>query len=94
LLVVVAHVRARPGTRAELEAVLRSFVEPSRTHEGCVQYNLHRDSEDDGHFVFYEQWDSQDSLDKHRANEQFASLATPLEQLSPDIDIRLCDLVE
>jgi quinol monooxygenase YgiN len=93
MLVVIAHVSAKPGTQDEVRDVLSSLVEPSRTHDGCVQYDIHVDPDDDCHFVFYEQWASKEKLDQHLANAAFGELAKPLERLAPETTLRLFDLI-
>jgi quinol monooxygenase YgiN len=93
VLVVIAHVSAKRGTQDEVREVLSSLVKPSRTHDGCVQYDVHVDPDDDCHFVFYERWESKEKLDQHLANAAFGELTKPLERLAPDTDLRFFDLI-
>ncbi|RKN39558.1 putative quinol monooxygenase [Streptomyces hoynatensis] len=55
----------RPGHAAALRKLLLDLVEPSRGHEGSLQYHLHE--EEDGRFFLYEVWRSQEDLDRHQA---------------------------
>ncbi|MFD5317826.1 putative quinol monooxygenase [Streptomyces sp. NPDC127098] len=55
----------RPGHADELRALLLDLVEPSRGHEGSLQYHLHE--QEDGRFFLYEVWRSQEDLDRHNA---------------------------
>lgn len=64
----VAIFVARSGTESEVEALLRSLVEPSRKEDGAIFYNLHRDRENPRRFVFTEEWESQAALDAHVAS--------------------------
>ncbi|MCP2257383.1 Antibiotic biosynthesis monooxygenase [Streptoalloteichus tenebrarius] len=43
------------------------LVEPSRGHEGSLEYHLHE--QEDGRFFLYEVWRSQEDLDRHNATE-------------------------
>ena len=65
LLTVVAEMLAQPGREAELERQLLALVEPTRKEEGCVQYDVHRATDEAGRFVFYENWASRDLLERH-----------------------------
>ena len=94
MIAVLAHVTARPETRDEVAAVLRSLAAPSRTHDGCVLYCVNKDPDDDCHFVFYEQWESRAHLDSHLARPDFASLTASFDVLAPEIDMRILDVDE
>jgi quinol monooxygenase YgiN len=55
----------KPGHADELRRLLMDLVEPSREHEGSLQYHLHE--QEDGRFFLYEVWRSQQDLDRHNA---------------------------
>ncbi|TDC19317.1 antibiotic biosynthesis monooxygenase [Streptomyces sp. 8K308] len=55
----------RPGHADDLRALLLALVEPSRNHEGSLQYHLHE--QEDGRFFLYEVWRSKEDLDRHNA---------------------------
>lgn len=64
-IVVTARVRAREGFEAEIERELLSLVAPSRAEAGCINYDLHRSTDDAAHFMFHETWASREDLDRH-----------------------------
>ena len=68
-VVVVAHLAAKPGCEEALKAVLLSLVGPTRTEEGCLLYDLHQGIAEPARFVFYENWASQEALNKHLGSE-------------------------
>ncbi|MBE1576182.1 putative quinol monooxygenase [Amycolatopsis roodepoortensis] len=55
----------KPGHADEFRKLLMDLVEPSRGHEGSLQYHLHE--QEDGRFFLYEVWRSQEDLDRHNA---------------------------
>ncbi|WP_199487505.1 putative quinol monooxygenase [Actinomadura spongiicola] len=57
----------KPGHADELRRLLLDLVEPSRAHEGNLEYHLHE--QEDGRFFLYEVWHSQEALDRHHATE-------------------------
>lgn len=67
-LIVVAEMAARAGKEAELEERLLALIEPTRKEEGCNEYLLHRSTKEPGRFVFYENWNCAESLDRHLAS--------------------------
>jgi quinol monooxygenase YgiN len=67
LLTVVAQMKAKAGKEEELRKLLLGLIEPTRKEQGCVQYDLHVHIDDPSRFVFYENWESKEDLDRHSA---------------------------
>jgi len=63
---VVAILLAKPGKAAELEAVLKAAVVPSRAEAGCREYILHVDEANPERFVFVERWIDHTAIEHHR----------------------------
>lgn len=57
-LTIVAHIQAHPDHVDLLKAALEKLIAPTRAEQGCLQYDLHQDSSDPAHFMFYENWTS------------------------------------
>ena len=57
-ITVLAIARAKPGMEAELGKRLLAMVEPSRTEEGCISYDMHQSNEDPAIWMAYETWRS------------------------------------
>ena len=64
-LVVVALVRARSETAAELLPMLESMLSPTRAEPGCQRYDLYRSIDDPSVFFFYEVWASESDHRRH-----------------------------
>ena len=64
-VVVLARVHAKEGFEAEVERELLALVAPSRAEGGCINYNLHRSTDDPALFMFHETWSSREELDRH-----------------------------
>jgi len=64
-LFVVATVVANPGKEDLLREALLALAAVAKTETGFIQYDLHESLEKPGHFVFYEAWEDQRSLDLH-----------------------------
>lgn len=78
---VIAHANAVKGKEKELEKVLQALVEPTRAEKGCLNYDLHRSSENSGAFVFHENWVSQADLDAHLKTEHIARMVAASKDL-------------
>ncbi|HPA46862.1 MAG TPA: putative quinol monooxygenase [bacterium] len=64
-LKIIAHIQAKPTKRDELEKVLLSLIEPTRSDEGYQEYELFISQDDPCHFTFVETWESLEALEKH-----------------------------
>lgn len=62
---VVAVFRAKPGQEARVEELFRSVIAPTHAEEGCIAYQLNRDAADPARFVWTEEWESRELLDRH-----------------------------
>ena len=78
---IIGTLVAKPETREELQMILAGFVEPTRTEEGCINYDLHVDPDDPCTFVFYENWRSKADLDRHLAAPHLKPLFSRLDEL-------------
>lgn len=64
-LTIVANIIAKPGKENLVKAELAKLVETTRAEPGCVQYDLHQDTTDPAHFLFFENWESRELWQTH-----------------------------
>lgn len=62
---VLARFRAKKGMEDKLRSEIMALVMPTRSEEGCLNYDLHQSREEEGLFVLYENWVSKEALDEH-----------------------------
>lgn len=67
-LTVMALIKAQEGKADELKKELQNLVGPTCEEEGCINYDLHQSQEDENLFMFYENWDSKNHLERHLAS--------------------------
>jgi quinol monooxygenase YgiN len=87
---VIARVRAQPGKEADVLKELISLISPSRKDPGCINYDLHRSQADPASFLFHENWESRELLDRHLAKTELqATIArvTALVAEPPEISV-------
>ncbi len=70
-LTVVAKVVATKEAVERVKSELLKLVAPTRKEEGCIGYTLHQDNADPALFIFYENWESAASLEKHMSSDHF-----------------------
>ena len=87
-LIVTACATARPGCEAQLLALARALVAPTRAEAGCLGYRLYQQQDAAGcRLQFIEEWASREHLDAHTRTahlqaflaDSAALLAAPLE---------------
>jgi len=67
VIVVVGRVRTDADKRDELVRVGQAVAAASRPEEGCISYRLYEDTEIANEFVFVEECESSDALQRHFA---------------------------
>ena len=82
-LTIVANIQANPDKIDLVKAELEKLVPITRAENGCLQYDLHRDNEDPGHFLFYENWESRELWQTHMNAPTWRHIWKPLKAPSP-----------
>jgi quinol monooxygenase YgiN len=65
MIVVVGRVRTDDARRADLVRIGQTVAAASREEDGCRSYRVYEDTERPNEFVFVEEWDSHQALEKH-----------------------------
>jgi len=64
-LTIVARIQAAPGQADALHREMNQLVEDTRKEAGCLQYDLHRGTENPDLFVFVEEWETKPLWEDH-----------------------------
>ena len=72
-LTILAQITANPGQEDLLRSELEKLVPITRAEAGCIRYDLHRDNENPGFFVFYETWESRELWQAHMNSPHLAA---------------------
>lgn len=59
-LTIVADITAKADKVELVKGELLKLIGITRAEEGCINYDLHQDNENEAHFFFYENWESRD----------------------------------
>ena len=62
---VVARIKAKPGMEARVREELHKLLVPTRTEAGCLNFDMHQSLDNEGDFLFHENWNSKQDLERH-----------------------------
>jgi quinol monooxygenase YgiN len=65
MIVVVGRVRTDSEKRLELVRIGQAVAAASRAETGCISYRLYEDTENENEYVFVEEWEGSDVLERH-----------------------------
>ena len=65
-ITVLAVVTAKEGMEETVKQEVLSLVKPTRSEPGCINYDVHQATDEKSQFMFYENWESMEDLEKHR----------------------------
>jgi len=88
MIVVIGSVTTDAARRGELVRIGQALARASRAEEGCISYRFYEDTEAENEFVFVEEWESQEALQRHFGTPHIADFmkAVPATVLgSPDV---------
>jgi quinol monooxygenase YgiN len=85
MIVVIGRVRTDTEKREALIAVAQTVAAASREEAGCTAYRFYADTERDNEFVFVEEWDTQEALQRHFATSHIREFmqAIPATLIAP-----------
>lgn len=78
---VVAVLKAKPEHLERTKAELEKMVEETQKENGCINYDLHEKLDEPGTFLFHENWESQEALDKHMQTKHFEHLTSIADEI-------------
>lgn len=62
---LIAEFVAKPDRVEALQTLLAGLIETTRAEQGCVRYDLWRSADRPHEFVFVEEWETEDDLQRH-----------------------------
>lgn len=78
-LSIVARIKAVKESAETVKTELGKLVAPTRREEGCIEYKLHQDNDAPEIFMFYETWESEAHLEKHKNSDHFKACFNAIE---------------
>lgn len=84
---VVAIFLAKPGAEALVEQLFRSVIDTTLEEDGCMRYQLNRDTDIPRRFVWTEEWESKELLERHLSAPHITHLLSVIPQYIETSDI-------
>ena len=81
MLILIAKFKAKPEYREEFINLSEGMLEPSRSEDGCIHYELLQNPFNQDHFTFYEKWKSQEDLQEHFQKHYFQEFVNNVAEL-------------
>ncbi|ABU75569.1 antibiotic biosynthesis monooxygenase [Cronobacter sakazakii] len=88
---VVAIFVSKPGKEETLEQLFRGVIEKTHAEEGCIVYQLNRDTENPRRFVWTEEWESRELLQKHLQSAHIIHLFSELPKYIETSSVMMLD---
>jgi quinol monooxygenase YgiN len=74
VIVVVGRVRTTPEKAEDLIHIGQAVAEASRDEGGCLDYRFYADTEDPEAYLFVEEWESMEALQRHFTTPHVATM--------------------
>ena len=92
---VVARIKAKSGKEVQVKQELLKVLSPTRSEAGCINYDLHQSFDNQAHFLFYENWTSQEALNEHLETPHVRNFLNQADQLLAEpVEVTLWKQVE
>jgi quinol monooxygenase YgiN len=88
VVTVVAKLVVRKDAVETVKAELFKLIEPTRQEAGCIEYRLHQDNDDPKVFIFYENWQSMASLERHITSNHFQAYVAAVDGMIEEKSVR------
>lgn len=69
--VIAGKFKVKPERIKDLIALSTGMFGPSRAESGCISYNFYEDKGSEHSFLFFEEWESQEAIDRHFSTPHF-----------------------
>ncbi len=71
-ITILASIKIKEEFTKEIYSLLVNVQKSTKENdEGYIQYDLHKDLDDENSFTFIETWENEEFLDKHMKKEHF-----------------------
>jgi len=86
-LTIVAKILSKETHRALVKEELLKLIPITRAEEGCINYDLHQDTENPNLFLFYENWENRALWQTHMSNDHLKAYLAATEGAIEDFTL-------
>lgn len=88
---LIATIVAKEDQENEVLSACQAMIKPSHQDEGCIQYELHKETAQPRTFIFFEIWESQHAVDKHNETAHMKAFMANLKDKVDSVDIKFIE---
>ena len=86
-LTIVANITAHADKTELVKTELLKLISITREEAGCINYDLHQDTENPAHFLFYENWETRELWQAHMKAPHLAAYLAATEGAVADFTV-------
>jgi quinol monooxygenase YgiN len=86
-LTIVANIKAHADKTELVKTELLKLIGITREEAGCINYDLHQDTENPAHFLFYENWETRELWQAHMKAPHLAAYLAATEGAVADFTV-------
>jgi len=80
-IVLIARLKVKKNSVEAAKNAALAIIEDSRTEDGCLNYDLHQQIDDETVFIWHETWENKAAIEAHGSSEHFKSFSTEIKDL-------------
>ncbi len=89
MIIVTAMMHVKDGKKEAFILEAKDLISSTRKEDGCINYDLLANTEDENALVMLEQWNDIDTLKKHMKTDHFLQFEVSIEPLlAKGVDIK------
>lgn len=81
MIIIVSKNVVKEGKAEEFKALAAELIKKSRGEDGCISYNLNEDINNSNILTFIEEWEDEQSIERHNSSEHFLRIVPKLGEL-------------
>ena len=71
---ILANFEVKSDKLSDFIKLCNELIVESRQEEGCISYHFQQNIEKKNHFVFVEEWKSNEAIEKHNSSKHFTKI--------------------
>jgi quinol monooxygenase YgiN len=94
MIKVIAKITIKPDLTDTLKNIVPGLVAETRKESGCISYQLFQDINQKNVFAFIEEWENEESLEKHMNSKHFQEGIPKIAAIQEkEMEVNICTLV-
>lgn len=94
MIKVIAKITVKPDMIDTLKNIVPGLIAETRKESGCISYQLFQDLNNKNVFAMIEEWENQETLNKHMNSKHFQEAIPKIAAIQEkDMEVNVCTLV-